>query len=85
MRVIRSLAAPALLLAGIAASGSASADCGHNHKAYPQGGVLCQSGFQFVCGERGAWSKTPNRCEAKPAPAAPPPQQQQQQQQSKDR
>jgi len=68
---VTSLAAPALLLAGIAASSGASANCGHNHKAYPQGGVLCQSGFQFVCGERGAWSKTPNRCEAKPAAGTP--------------
>ena len=49
------------------ASGQALA-CGHDHKSWPKGAVICMSHHQFECQDMGAWHKLPGRCEADTPP-----------------
>lgn len=73
MRIFSLAVLCAGLCAGAATPRTAAADCGHHHKPYPPGGVMCQGGFQFVCEARGVWHKTLDRCEAaSPAGASSP-------------
>jgi hypothetical protein len=56
----------------------AAAGCGHNHKAYPEGGITCTGHRQLQCGAMGVWHPLPGHCDAdppqptKPAPEQPP-------------
>jgi hypothetical protein len=51
-------------MAGMSISEGAYAECHHSHKVYPVNSTYCLSGFEFVCGDFGAWHKTPAVCKA---------------------
>ena len=67
---LQSVVIVAMSLAGMSISDGAFAECHHSHKVYPDNSALCQSGFEFVCGDFGAWHKTPVACKTDPAQSA---------------
>jgi hypothetical protein len=72
MKVMLAVACIATL-AGLSISNRVLANCGRSHKSYPENGILCLNGSEFVCGSLGAWHKTLKHCDAKPDSQQTPP------------
>ena len=71
MKLIWSAIPASTLLLAVAAV--AHADCQAQGQSFPVGGVACQGGYEFVCGQNAAWRKTLKQCVVKPkSPQTPP-------------